>query len=53
MYHFENRVQIATDGQIFYLEAMEIGFGPQVDYAILVNLLGLDLLFIREYSSRH
>ena len=35
-----NRVQITTDGHRMYLEAMEAGFGGQVDYAMLIKHYG-------------
>ena len=37
-----NRVQITTDGHRPYLEAMEIAFGKDVDYAMLVKEYGSD-----------
>ncbi len=36
----ENRVQLTTDGNSAYLEAVEAAFGPEVDYAMLVKLYG-------------
>lgn len=35
-----HRVQITTDGHRMYLEAMESGFGGEVDYAMLVKHFG-------------
>ena len=35
-----HRVQITTDGHRMYLEAMEAGFGGDVDYAMLIKLFG-------------
>src|ERR1700736_349644 len=35
-----NRVQVTTDGHRAYLEAIEAGFGADVDYAQLVKLYG-------------
>jgi IS1 family transposase len=35
-----NRVQITTDGHRAYLEAVEAGFGADVDYAQLIKLYG-------------
>jgi IS1 family transposase len=35
-----NRVQITTDGHRSYLEAIEAGFGADVDYAQLIKLYG-------------
>jgi IS1 family transposase len=37
-----NRVQLTTDGNRVYLEAVEASFGSQVDYAMLVKLYGAD-----------
>lgn len=35
-----NRVQLTTDGNKPYLEAVEGAFGPNIDYAMLVKLYG-------------
>jgi IS1 family transposase len=35
-----NRVQVTSDGHRAYLEAVEAGFGAQVDYAQLIKLYG-------------
>jgi IS1 family transposase len=35
-----NRVQITTDGLKAYVEAVEAGFGGQVDYAMLIKMYG-------------
>ena len=35
-----NRVQLTTDGHRPYLEAVEAGFGGQIDYAMLVKIYG-------------
>jgi hypothetical protein len=35
--HLAHRVQITTDGHQMYVEAMEAGFGGQVDFAQLVK----------------
>lgn len=35
-----NRVQVTTDGHRAYLEAVEAGFGADVDYAQLIKLYG-------------
>lgn len=35
-----NRVQVTSDGHKMYLEAMEAGFGGQVDYAMLIKHFG-------------
>jgi IS1 family transposase len=37
-----NRVQLTTDGQRVYLDAVEQAFGAEVDYAMLVKLYGND-----------
>jgi IS1 family transposase len=36
------RVQITTDGHSPYVEAIEAGFGPDVDYAMLVKQYGVE-----------
>jgi len=35
-----NRVQLTTDGHRAYLTAVEVAFGTQIDYAMLVKLYG-------------
>src|SRR6266705_3195756 len=35
-----NRVQLTTDGHRVYLTAVELAFGTQIDYAMLVKLYG-------------
>jgi len=35
-----NRVQLTTDGHRVYLEAVELAFGNEIDYAMLVKLYG-------------
>jgi hypothetical protein len=35
-----NRVQLTTDGHRVYLDAVELAFGTQIDYAMLVKLYG-------------
>jgi transposase-like protein len=35
-----NRVQLTSDGHKAYLEAVEGGFGADIDYAMLVKLYG-------------
>ena len=35
-----NRVQLTTDGHRVYLTAVEVAFGTQIDYAMLVKLYG-------------
>jgi IS1 family transposase len=37
-----NRVQLTTDGHRAYLTAVEVAFGEDVDYAMLVKLYGQD-----------
>lgn len=37
-----NRVQLTTDGHRVYLEAVELAFGTEIDYAMLVKLYGND-----------
>lgn len=37
-----NRVQLTTDGHRVYLTAVELAFGQDVDYAMLVKLYGND-----------
>jgi IS1 family transposase len=45
-----NRVQITTDGHRAYLDAIDMAFGGQVDYAMLVKLYGPALEGDRRYS---
>lgn len=37
-----NRVQLTTDGHRVYLEAVELAFGNEIDYAMLVKLYSSD-----------
>jgi hypothetical protein len=37
-----NRVQLTTDGQRAYLQAVEDAFGANIDYAMLIKLYGGD-----------
>jgi len=37
-----NRVQLTTDGHKMYLEAVEAGFGGEIDYAMLIKHYGSD-----------
>jgi IS1 family transposase len=37
-----NRVQITTDGHRLYLSAVELAFGSQVDFAMMVKMFGGD-----------
>jgi IS1 family transposase len=45
-----NRVQITTDGHRAYIEAVEAGFGRDVDYAMLVKIFGQTPEGQRRYS---
>jgi len=45
-----NRVQITTDGHKPYIEAMEIAFGKDVDYAMLMKEYGTDPNADRRFS---
>jgi hypothetical protein len=38
----KNRVQLTTDGHKVYLTAVELAFGTEVDYAMLVKLFSSD-----------
>jgi len=38
----KNRVQLTTDGHRVYLNAVELAFGSNVDYAMLVKIYGSD-----------
>jgi IS1 family transposase len=57
-FHFVNelaarlasRVQLTTDGNRVYLEAVEGAFGSEIDYAMLVKLYGADPQGERTYS---
>jgi IS1 family transposase len=42
-----NRIQVSTDGHRMYIDAMESGFGGDVDYAMIVKHYG------REGSNHH
>jgi IS1 family transposase/lambda repressor-like predicted transcriptional regulator len=37
-----NRVQLTTDGHRVYLDAVELAFGNEIDYAMLVKIYGSD-----------
>src|SRR5271168_1706322 len=37
-----NRVQLTTDGHRVYLEAVDLAFGEDIDYAMLVKLYSSD-----------
>jgi IS1 family transposase len=45
-----NRVQLTTDGHRVYLEAVELAFGTEIDYAMLVKLYGSDRAGEARYS---
>lgn len=45
-----NKVQLTTDGNHLYLEAVERAFGADVDYAMLIKLYGSDPEAVRRYS---
>lgn len=45
-----NRVQITTDGHKAYLEAVEMGFGATVDYAVLIKIYGQPVEGQKRYS---
>ena len=45
-----NRVQLTSDGHRPYLEAIEAGFGADVDYAILVKIYGQSVEGKKRYS---
>lgn len=45
-----NRVQLTTDGHKMYLEAVDAGFGGNVDYAMLVKLYGKEPAGEARYS---
>jgi IS1 family transposase len=44
------KVQLTTDGQKVYLDAVDIAFGPQVDYAMLVKVYGDESQAEKRYS---
>ena len=45
-----NRVQMTTDGNTTYLEAIERAFGSEVDYAMLVKIYGESVGTVGRYS---
>jgi IS1 family transposase len=45
-----NRVQLTTDGHRVYLDAVDLAFGNNIDYAMLVKLYGVDK---REKEARY
>lgn len=46
----KHRVQLTTDGYTAYLEAVEGGFGADIDYAMLIKLYGSDPDGEKRYS---
>ena len=46
----KNRIQLTTDGLKAYLEAVEVNFGADIDYAQLVKLYGAPLDSDHRYS---
>lgn len=46
----KHRIQLTSDGHTMYLEAVENGFGADVDYAMLIKLYGEDPEPQRRYS---
>jgi hypothetical protein len=45
-----NRVRLTSDGHKAYLEDVEGGFGSDIDYAMLVKLIGPKAILIRSTS---
>ncbi len=45
-----NRVQLTTDGNTVYLEAVEDAFGCEIDYAMLIKLYAVDPEGEKRYS---
>ncbi len=45
----KNRVQLTSDGQRAYLDAVEDAFGCEIDYAMLIKMYGKD----RESEARY
>jgi IS1 family transposase len=45
-----NKIQLTTDGNRLYVNAVESAFGPDVDYAMLVKLYGADPEGEKRYS---
>ena len=46
----ENRVQLTTDGHVMYLEAVDMAFGGEIDYAMLQKIYGSDPEGQKRYS---
>jgi len=46
----KNRVQLTTDGYKAYLKAIEVAFGTDIDYAVLVKLYGAEPGAEKRYS---
>ena len=47
---FKNRIQLTTDGNRVYLEAVEAAFGPDIDYAMLIKIYGSEVEGQKRYS---
>lgn len=45
-----NRIQLTTDGNRLYVDAVEEAFGSEIDYAMLIKLYGEDLQGETRYS---
>jgi IS1 family transposase len=45
-----NRVQLTTDGNRVYLQAVESAFGCEIDYAMLIKIYGADAAHDSKYS---
>jgi hypothetical protein len=45
-----HRVQLTTDGHRAYLDAVDMAFGSQIDYAMLIKLYGPKPEGERRYS---
>jgi IS1 family transposase len=45
-----NRIQLTTDGLKVYLNAVDKGFGGEIDYAMLVKVYGIDPQGEKRYS---
>jgi hypothetical protein len=49
----KHRVQLTTDGHWAYLEAVELAFGAEIDYAMLVKIYGQPRDGTARYSPRN
>ncbi len=45
-----NRIQLTTDGHHVYADAVEVAFGANIDYAILMKICGESAEAERRYS---